>query len=242
MIKRYRWFSLKFPFGHEFLIRIMAGEPISPENKKGFQITYSDDGEIKFKFFWQTKIIAKTMSVDGEESSEEIYTLESQDCLLKKSGEKYILRLDNPGRSLRELFNSLEDISGMGFYVKPLYLSDETVSHIKSKIDICKTVGVKISGGIGGNEVVARVDLASKKGIKIDEISILSGMKYKTESASYELILKGEKGNFSYTSSGLVKLSGKLAPMVLFLIEEAMINKSEGVQNSVSANQPYRLM
>ncbi len=225
MIVRYRWYRLKSPIGYASLLDSMKQEPITPDKDRGYFLLQSDDKEIKFKFFWRVKITATTLDSEGNTFNEELYSLNSQDCILTKISDKYLLRLENPGRSSRELFNSLEELTGMGFYAKALALSNEDVNEILKNIDAFKLTSIKLTGGVENNEMIARIDLASKKGIVLENLAMLEGVKYKTDSAAYEIMTKGIKGNLSYTPTGLVRLSGQLSPMLLALIENSMLDK-----------------
>ncbi|MHC9034252.1 hypothetical protein ACYTTR_00845 [Cobetia marina] len=225
MIMRYRWYRLKSPISHSSLLDLMMNEEITSEKNQGYSLLHSENKEITFRFFWRVKITTTRLDQDGETFHEELFTLNSQDCTLTRTGDKYLLRLENPGRSSRELFNSLEELMGMGFYSKALVLSNENINELLKKLDISKLTGIKLTGGVENNEMVARIDLASKKGIILENLPMLEGVKYKIDSASYEIMTKGTKGNFSYTPTGLVRISGQLSPMLLALIESIMLNK-----------------
>ena len=225
MIMRYRWYRLKSPIDYSSLLGLLENEEITPEKDQGYSLLQSDNKEVKFRFFWRVRIITTTLDREGKTFDQELFTLNYQDCTLTKAGDRYLLKLENPGRSSRDLFNSLEELTGMGFYVKALVLSNENVNEILKDLDVSKLTGTKLTGGVENNEMVARIDLASKKGISLESLNMLKSVNYKIDSASYEIMTKGIRGNFSYTSTGLVRISGQLSPMLLALIEKNMLNK-----------------
>lgn len=67
--------------------------------------------------------------------------------------------------------------------------------------------------------VVARMEFASKQGMIVENMKLLDGIRYNVDSAVFELIYEGVRGQVAFSSSGVVKVSGHLAPRLVHLIE-----------------------
>ncbi|WP_157890325.1 hypothetical protein [Marinobacterium aestuarii] len=222
MISRFRWYRVKFPNGYHFFSDSIRDANISVDRENGFHIVNESNEEIDFKFYWRSKLVATNIDVDGNAAYHEISTLSDQDVTLTNFESGCLLRLNNPNRNFRELFNAMEKIVGMGFSIKPLSVSSSEVDSILSRMDVSKLNRIRLSGSLKENEIVARIELAAKEGIELSKVKLLDDVKYNSESASYELMFKGVKGSLSYSSTGLVKISGELSSYILHLLEDTI--------------------
>lgn len=68
------------------------------------------------------------------------------------------------------------------------------------------------------------MEFISKQGINIENVSILNNIKYTVDLAAYELICDGIRGQVTYTTNGLIKISGQLAPKLISIIESDLPN------------------
>jgi len=74
------------------------------------------------------------------------------------------------------------------------------------------------------DDLVARMEFASKAGMVVENMKVLGGLQYKVELAMFELVLDGLKGQLAFSATGTVKVSGQLAPKLLSLIEQDLPN------------------
>jgi hypothetical protein len=158
---------------------------------------------------------------DGDDPSyEEVASVSFTDFSIISVEGAIFLRVANPGRSLRDLLNGLETIIGFGFTSKPIMLKKLNMTAVFEAVDSVKMVGLKVSGAVINKDLVARIEFASKQGISVEKMKFLDGLKYAVEASAYELVYQGLRGQLAFSSSGLVKVSGSLAPRLVNLIEQ----------------------
>jgi hypothetical protein len=220
MLTRYRWYLIKIPLGNASLVSAISEQPFSHKDNYGFAIIEGNSEELSFRFFYRTNIQVTKLSDDGSTVIESISSVNFTDFSFVTMAELTFLRIENPGKNIRELLNTIESIVGFGFMAKPLSFDKVSPSTVFSSMDTSKLIGLKVVGAVIGKDLIARMEFASKNGIDINEIKPLENLDYKLSSASYELFFEGIKGQMSYSSGGLVKISGQLAPKILHLIEK----------------------
>ncbi|WP_265583791.1 hypothetical protein [Chitinimonas koreensis] len=108
---------------------------------------------------------------------------------------------------------------GLGFTVKPITFNGGKVTSLFEQVGASKLVGLKVVGAVIKDDVVARMEFASKQGMVVENMNLLDGVNYKIESAVFEVIYEGIRGQVSFGSTGLVKISGKITPKLVNLIE-----------------------
>jgi hypothetical protein len=129
------------------------------------------------------------------------------------------LRVKNPGRNIRDLLNALEFLVGLGFASKPITFEKAMPTTVFESVDVTKLVGLKVVGAVINEDLVARMEFVSKQGMIVENIKLLDSLRYNLDSAVFELIYEGVRGQVTFTSSGLVKISGQLALRLVHLIE-----------------------
>nr|WP_320166596.1 hypothetical protein [uncultured Methylophaga sp.] len=219
MMTKYRWYHIKFPKENFDYLSAISNKNFSEESGHGFMILMDEYGESVFRFIYQTTIQITSIDSEGYQVTENINSVRYTDFSIFKVLNYSFLRIENPGKNLRELLNSIESTIGFGFMANPIYMEKALTPRMFSEFDKFKLVGLKISGAIN-NDLVTRMEFASKEGIDIDKIRSLEGVNYKISAANYELYQEGLKGNLSYTSSGLVKIGGQLSSKILALFEQ----------------------
>jgi hypothetical protein len=155
----------------------------------------------------------------GIPSYEEVASVNFTDFAIVTVGSALFLRVENPGRNMRDLLNALESIVGLGFTSKPLTFDKAKPTTIFKTVEVTKLVGLRVVGAVINDDLVARMEFASKQGMVIENMKLLDGLRYNVDSAVYELIYKGVRGQVAFASSGMVKISGQLAPKLVHLIE-----------------------
>jgi hypothetical protein len=116
--------------------------------------------------------------------------------------------------------NTLETLVGMGFTAKPVVFDKGQPSTVFRSVDASKLVGLKVVGAVLADDLVARMEFASKEGMVVENMTVLTGLKYKVEHAVFELLLGGLKGQIAFAANGTVKISGQVAPKLVSLVEE----------------------
>lgn len=228
MLTRYRWYRIQLPSDIPDLPGVIANRPFVPNSNEGFTSVDGSLGGAIYRFLWRSKVVITQFDDSGIPSYQEIATVNFTDFAIVIVDGLTFLRMENPGRSIRELLNAVETLVGLGFTCKPVTFETIKPTTVFEKIESIKLIGLKVIGAVLEDDLVARMEFASVKGITPDKLAILEGVPHKIESASYELIYEGVKGQLSFTSNGTVKVSGQLAPRLIHLVEQdlsKMLNK-----------------
>lgn len=220
MLTRYRWYRIQLPRVDFDLTNIIAGKSLTQNASYGFSRIEGAMGDSMFRFLWREKVVVTLFDEEGTPSYEEVANVNFTDFAIIHIDDATFLRIENPGRNIRDLLNTLESLIGLGFTSQQVSFEKINPLVVFESVDVINMIGLKVVGAVIDEDLVARIDLASKQGMKIDKIQLLEGLHYKVVSAVFELIHEGVRGQVTYASSGLVKVSGKLAPKLLYLIEK----------------------
>lgn len=219
MLTRYRWYRIQLPNHTSELSSIIASKPLAQGISFGFSPIIDTFGASKFRFFWRTKIVVTRLDDDGTPSYEEVASVNFTDFAIIPIDGVTFLRIENPGRNIRDLLNALESLVGLGFTSKPLTFDKAKPTTIFDSVEASKLVGLKVVGAVIQEDLVARMEFASKHGMIVENMKMLDGLRYSVDSAVFELIYEGVRGQVAFASSGIVKISGQLAPKLVHLIE-----------------------
>lgn len=219
MLTRYRWYRIQFPRSDFDLPSIIAGKPLTQNTSFGFSHIEGTIGTPKFRFLWRTKVVVTLFDDEGAPSYEEVASVNFTDFAIVTIDGTTFLRIENPSRNIRDLLNALESLVGLGFTSKPLTFDKAKPITVFENVEVTKLVGLKVVGAVIDEDLVARMEFASKQGMIIENMKLLDGLCYKVESSVFELIYEGVRGQLVFASSGLVKVSGQLAPKLVHLIE-----------------------
>ncbi|MDN7909078.1 hypothetical protein [Burkholderia cepacia] len=220
MLTRYRWYKIKLPRKEFDLSSMIVGRPLTREANSGF-VRVEDGGDVsKFRFLWRTKILIARLDDEGAPRYEEIESVSFKDFAVIDVKGMTFLRVENPGRNLRDMLNALESMIGLGFSSEPLTFEKGRPTSVFDNVESSKLVGLKVVGAVIQEDLVARMEFASKQGMVIESMKLLDGLRYNVESAVFELIHQGVRGQLAFSSSGVVKVSGQLSPKLVSLIED----------------------
>ncbi len=219
MFTRYRWYRVQFPRSDFDLSRAILGRSLTQDASFGFSRIDDATGTSMFRFLWRTKVVVTLLDDEGAPSYEEVDSINFTDFAIVAIESDTFLRIENPGRNTRDLLNTLETLIGLGFTCKPLTFEKVKPTAVFENVEASKLIGLKVAGAIIGEDLVARMEFASKKGMTIESMKLLDGLHYNVSSAVFELIFEGVRGQVAFASSGLVKVSGQLAPRLVYLIE-----------------------
>jgi len=218
MLTRYRWYRIQFPRRDISLSTIIGERPLTPNTASGFSRIDDALGASKFRFFWRTKVMV-TRFDDGRPIYEEIASVSFTDFAIVQIAGSNFLRIENPSRNVRDLLNALESLIGLGFTSKALTFEKSKPTTIFESVASAKLIGLKVVGAVIDEDLVARMEFASKQGMIVENMKLLADLRYHVDSAVFELVFEGVRGQVAFASSGVVKISGQLAPRLVQLIE-----------------------
>lgn len=219
MHTRFRWYRIQLPREAASLPSVIDSRPLTPDASFGFSRVEGTIGTTVYRFLWRTTIVVTQFDDSGAPSFQEVASVNFTDfAVLPVAGDTF-LRIENPGRNIRDLLNALESLVGLGFTSRPITFEKARPTTVLESVEATKLVGLKVVGAVVDEDLVARIEFASKQGMLVEKMKLLDSLRYKQESASYELLFEGIRGQLTFSSSGLVKVSGQLAPQLVHLIE-----------------------
>jgi hypothetical protein len=221
MSATYRWYRFGTPRKTN-IVRVITEQKFTTSSESGFIRVESEDAAPMFRFLWRSRVVITKLDEDGTPFTEEMASVSFMDFAIFKGKRNNYFRLVNPGRSSRQLFDTLETILGLGFTCEPIRLRVADSKNIFVNADSAKLIGLSASGVVLGPDLVAKVDLASKSGISIANVKVLNGTDYKIDFSAFEISYRGLKGMVAFSSSGAVKISGRLKPALLASIENCL--------------------
>jgi len=217
---RCRWYRIQLPKGTPDLSELLEQHPLGPDVNQGFTMVTGAWGQQLNRFLWRSKVVVTLVDDDGVPHYQEVATVNFTDfAVLNVEGEVF-LRIESPGRSIRDLLNTLESLVGLGFTCKPVTFAKTKPTSVLESVEVAKLIGLKVTDVVLGNDLLARMEFSSKEGINPEKLAVLDGIPHKTDSASYELIYGGVKGGLYFSSTGMVKVGGQLTPRLIHLIEQ----------------------
>lgn len=220
MQTKYKWFRIQLPARARDLTALFATRPFDSISTHGFARVPGVFGGASYRFLWRSRVVVTKLDLEGLPTYEQIESVSFTDFALVEISDLIFLRVENPGRSVRDLLNALETLAGIGFTAKPITFDKGQPSTVFSSVDASKLVGLKIVGAVLADDLLARMEFVSKEGMLIENMKVLDGLKYKVEHAVFELLLGGLKGQISFSTNGTVKISGQVAPMLVSMVEK----------------------
>lgn len=219
MLTRYRWYRIQLPHEATDLATLVAKCPFISDASFGFSQVDAGIGDPKHRFLWRTKVVITKLDVEGLPTYEQVESVSFTDFSVVVVDAMTFIRIENPGRNIRDLLNTLESLAGMGFTAKPMTFERARPTTIFNQVSVSKMVGLKVVGAVIDEDLVARMEFASKQGMNVDNMKVLNSLKYKVELAVFEFIYEGIRGQVAFSANGSVKISGQLAPKLVSLIE-----------------------
>ena len=218
MQTRYRWFRIQLPDRTRDLGMIVANCPFEPTSAYGFSGAPSSGAS--YRYLWRSRVVVTTLDAEGTPTYEQIDSVSFTDFAVVELGELVFLRIENAGRNVRDLLNSLETLVGMGFTAEPVTFDKARPSAVFNSVDSSKLVGMKVVGAVLADDLLARMEFVSKEGMMVENMEVLKGLKYKVELAVFEVVLSGLRGQIAFAANGAVKISGQIAPKLISLVEK----------------------
>lgn len=219
MKTRYRWFRIQLPARAKELAALVSTRPFDSTSTYGFSRVPNEFRGDLYRFLWRSRVVVTKLDSEGIPTHEQIDSVSFTDFAVVNIGDLTFLRVENPGRNVRDLLNALETLVGMGFTVKPVTFDKGKPTTVFSSVDASKLVGLKVCGAVLADDLVARMEFVSKEGMVVENMAVLDGLKYNVEHAVFELVLGGLKGQIDFAANGTVKISGQVAPKLVSLVE-----------------------
>lgn len=220
MQTRYRWFRIQLPARVRDLATLVATRSFDSTSMSGFAHVPGGVGGPSYRYLWRSRVVVTRLDAEGVPTYEQIDSVSFTDFALVAVADLTFLRIENPSRNVRDLLNALETLVGMGFTAKPVVFEKGQPSTVFRSVDASKLVGLKVVGAVLADDLVARMEFASKEGMVVENMTVLDGLKYKVEHAVFELVIGGLKGQIAFAANGTVKISGKVAPKLIGLVEQ----------------------
>lgn len=215
---RYRWFRIRLPDQTFSLTQAFLNSPFDSKSTHGFQRMSEDN--TSYRYLWRSRVVITKLDDEGTPTYEQIESVSFTDFSVLQLGGLFFLRIENAGRTIRDLLNAIEALTGMGFTAKPVTFDKGRPSSVFDSVDSSKLVGLKVAGAIVDDDLVARMEFVSKEGMTVENMKILSNLRYKVDHAVFEVVLSGLKGQISFSANGTVKISGQIAPKLISLVEQ----------------------
>ncbi|MGQ5522634.1 hypothetical protein ACUHMQ_05155 [Chitinimonas sp. PSY-7] len=220
MLIRYRWYRIQLPRDIPGLDELIDNCPFGQDTNQGFTRVNSELGHLNHRFLWRSTVVVSQVDESGDTFYQEVASVNFTDFAIINIKGTVFLRIENPGRSIKDLLNALESLVGLGFTSKLVTFEKKEPVTVFEKTEVVKLIGLKVTEAILGEGIIGRMEFTSSEGITPEKLTILTDIPHKTESASFELIYGGVKGLLSFNSNGTVKVSGQLAPRLIYLIEK----------------------
>ena len=219
----FRWYSIK-----KSDKAISARSLLDSMRKYSTQDTWftASKDAATHKFYRRVQIVIPEIDEEGSEGSRTIDSLSSVEFAVVEAGAITLLRVHNPGRNMQALMSSIERAVGRGFSARPLTFNDGQPSSILNKADIKRLVGVKLINVAVSNDCVGRMEFASKIGIDLSKLRFLRDLKYSIDHMKYEVVINGERGAFSFSSNGLIKVGGTLSPLIIHELQRDLAREA----------------
>ena len=220
---RYRWFRLGLPTSfHRFTKRIER-TPMAPGAEFGFVQMESRNDRRRFRHLQRSKVSIAVLDAEGNSTQQVIDSVESVEFEAFEAGDVSFLRMDAPPRSARGFFNSLEQISGLGFSAEPVVFGAKQQRAVLRRVDTRRMTALKGLGNDISAKLVARIEIASKEGLEPEKLGFLSGLGLKIDHSTFEVTYEMLKGQITFAASGQVRIGGPLEPYLLACIESWLI-------------------
>lgn len=176
-----------------------------------------------YRFCRRTQLFVPVLTREGQEKIRAVDSVVTIRFAVLEGSADTILRVLNPGHNLQALMANIERAVGQGFSSRALMFEGAKPISILQKADIMRVVGIKLKNVVIDSDCVGRVELASKEGVDLEDVAMLKGMRYTVANVKYEVVVDGVRGVFSISESGLLKVGGKLARMIVGEIERELI-------------------
>jgi len=222
MAFRYRWLEIGIPYSLERLAERLDNHKLSESIDSGFMIERAGATKISGNLVSRSRLKLLHIQTDGSTAEEIVSSVTLLAFSIFSKSNKTWLRVSDPPRSTRELTNALERAIGMGFFAESVLFSHATFNSILERVDECRLISTKGIAVLHESNALARIEIASKDGIILDGLPLLKGLEYAVDTATFEVTFRREKGQVSFTKSGLIRVNGRLSEHIVELVEKSL--------------------
>lgn len=224
-MNKYRWFEIQADISVEKITKKLRSAKLSESSRTGFAVRKSEEKTDRFllRFLHCVTIRMVVIDAGGLPKEQDLDTVNSIDFAIFRLSNRTWLRVDDPPRSLRALLTSVEAVLGLGVAVRPVIASLPTQRYALRDADSVNLVSFK---GIGGSviyQAIARFEMAAKQGLIPEKIEFLRELNFKIEQSTFEVVKKMTRGQISFAPTGVVRVTGQLAPFLLQEVEKALL-------------------
>lgn len=224
---RYRWFEIGISSGFRDFIDKLEGRPFVENSTKGFRIIDVLGDTVECQYIWKSTVYSTNINDEGDDELIAIDTTEIVKIFFMNINKKIFLKVENPTKSLKSLMTSLESIVSLGFYQKPVIFNYGNPDEIFSNFDKVLTTKLVVSGLSISQDVIAKMELTSVKGIQIDRLQVIKDQKYTIDLIAYEVMYKHVTSSIVFSKSGLVRIKGDLMPKIRETLELALLSNTQ---------------
>lgn len=217
MSNTYRFYKAKFPSKSNILKKLLSSPPIF-NTKDGFlEGGCIEEGWKFFEFYWHKKIYLNRVDEGGELISEEYVTASRTDFAIYPIDNVYIIRVKNPGRTQKTLFDKIETLAGFGFSVSPITFEIEDYNTMFTDVDSTKMTKISLDGVAFAKGIVGKLEANSIQGngINLEEIPILSKNNGTIRQIRLHIVKEAITSTIDISASGMVKIGGDLRVYIL---------------------------
>jgi hypothetical protein len=222
-MERYKWYELSLPTSLERFLGAVQQLEYKEGQSFGFVKSDADLQKWSFNFVWRSYVSSLSFDEKGIPKFESIPSLNYCNISFFEMQEKIWLRIVNPPRSSRDLLNALETAAGFGFSARPVAFLNRNRLPKFPKGSSQQLISFKAVGDLPKEGAIARIEAASKTGIDLENFSLMQGISYSIDQVTYEITYRLIKGQVCFSSSGTLKISGQLSPLILNSLEADLI-------------------
>lgn len=225
---RYRWYAIRFPDKSTFLESIAHVQPIYNECNGILAIAADDDNAVRYRFVSHRKVALNRIDKEGNLFSEEYLDVSHLDFDLLEKNKRHYIRVINPSRDLKCLFDFFEGVFGLGFSVKPIGFNLNNWQDIFDDNDLVKALNIKVTDLVIDKDIRLKIDMSvlNTNVLNLEDVSILAKRKYVVSNLIIQVIKEGISSKVELSKGGLVSVSGDLCAYVIDKIESKLIDKS----------------
>lgn len=227
-MKKIKLLKIFLPDGLEVAYRKIINAPFKIGAPSGFEPIKLSNSSVSAKFIEET--LSKELITDPFGNTEEViskrYTI--TEFTISKLRTDYLLTLENPSRSVRELIRKLSEILGADFYASAIKINILNLSDFISKRTEAlhlKNTKALLSGVNLDEGSSATIEITSLKDAILDAKHHFKNKSFKIERARFTSSSGTKKSTIEVRSTGLISVNGpeerQLAELInIFITEE----------------------
>lgn len=224
-MNKYRWFELQADLNAEKIAKKLRSTKLSESSRAGFAARKSEEKTDRFLLRFLNRITIRMVVIgeNGVPEEQDLETVNSVDIAIFQISNRTWLRVDDPPRSLRVLLENVEAVLGLGVAIRPVIASLSTQRYALRGADSFNLVSFKGIGGSVIHQAIARFEVAAKQGLVPEKIEFLRQLDFKIEQSTFEVVKQMTRGQISFAPTGVVRVTGQLAPFLLQEVEKALL-------------------